>query len=45
MALGGGSLQNQHIIDHLKIYGWLVFLDVPQSVISARLKEIQIARC
>ena len=38
MALGGGSLQNQHIIDHLKIYGWLVFLDVPQSVISTRLK-------
>jgi len=37
MALGGGSLQNQHIIDHLKIYGWLVFLDVPQSVISQRI--------
>lgn len=38
MALGGGSLQNQHIIDHLKIYGWLIFLDVPQSVISERIK-------
>lgn len=37
MALGGGSLQSQHIIDHLKIYGWLVFLDVPQSVILARI--------
>src|SRR6056297_3683554 len=37
MALGGGSLQNQHIIDHLKIYGWLVFLDVPQSVIWKRI--------
>jgi shikimate kinase len=37
MALGGGSLQNQHIVDHLKIYGWLVFLDVPQSVISDRI--------
>ena len=37
MALGGGSLQNQHIIDHLKIYGLLVFLDVPQSVISQRI--------
>jgi shikimate kinase len=37
MALGGGSLQNQHIIDHLKIYGWLVFLEVPQSVISKRI--------
>jgi len=37
MALGGGSLQSQHIIDHLKIYGWLIFLDVPQSVILARI--------
>lgn len=37
MALGGGSLQGQHIVDHLKIYGWLVFLDVPQSVISDRI--------
>jgi|SRR6056297_507093 len=37
MALGGGSLQNQHMIDHLKIYGWLIFLDVPQSVISKRI--------
>lgn len=37
MALGGGALQNQHIVDHLKIYGWLVFLDVPQSVISSRI--------
>src|SRR6056297_3478926 len=37
MALGGGSLQNQHMIDHLKIYGWLIFLDVPQSVISQRI--------
>lgn len=37
MALGGGSLQNQHIVDHLKIYGWLVFLDVPHSVISDRV--------
>lgn len=37
MALGGGSLQNQHIVDHLKIYGWLIFLDVPHSVISKRV--------
>lgn len=37
MALGGGSLQNQHIVDHLKIYGWLVFLDVPLSVILNRI--------
>lgn len=38
MALGGGSLQNQQIVDHLKIYGWLVFLKVPQSVLLSRLK-------
>lgn len=37
MALGGGSLQNQHIVDHLKLYGWLIFLDVPQSVILSRI--------
>ncbi|WP_340104811.1 shikimate kinase [Rhodohalobacter sp. 8-1] len=38
MSLGGGSLQNQHIVDHLKIYGWLIFLDVPHSVISDRVE-------
>lgn len=39
MALGGGSLQNQQVVDHLKIYGWLVFLKVPQSVLLKRLKS------
>lgn len=39
MALGGGSLQNQQLVDHLKIYGWLVFLKVPQSVLLKRLKS------
>lgn len=39
MALGGGSLQNQQIIDHLKIYGWIVFLEVSQSVLLERLKK------
>jgi len=37
MALGGGSLQNQQIVDHLKIYGWLIFLRVPKSVILSRV--------
>lgn len=37
MALGGGSLQNQRIVDHLKIYGWLIFLKVPLSVIYDRI--------
>lgn len=38
MALGGGSLQNRQVVDHLKIYGLLVFLKVPQSVLLRRLK-------
>ncbi len=37
MALGGGSLQNQRIVDHLKIYGWMIFLNVPESVLLDRL--------
>lgn len=37
MALGGGSLQNQRVVDHVKIYGWLVFLNVPKSVLLDRL--------
>lgn len=37
MALGGGSLQNQHIVDHLKVCGWLVFLDVDPSVLLKRV--------
>jgi shikimate kinase len=41
LALGGGSLQNQRIIDHLKLYGWIVFLDAPRSVLFNRLKNSQ----
>lgn len=37
MALGGGALQNQRIVDHLKIYGWLIFLNAPKSVILERV--------
>ncbi|CAN5452146.1 hypothetical protein BH23BAC3_BH23BAC3_17820 [soil metagenome] len=37
MALGGGSLQNQQIVDHLKIYGWLIFLRIPEIVILDRI--------
>ncbi|MEX2455872.1 MAG: shikimate kinase [Balneolaceae bacterium] len=39
MALGGGSLQNQQVVDHLKLVGRLVFLKVPQSVLLKRLKS------
>lgn len=37
MALGGGSLQDQQIVDHLKICGWLIFLKVPKTVILDRI--------
>lgn len=37
MSLGGGALQSQPLTDHLKIYGWLVFLDVPLSVLLERI--------
>lgn len=37
LALGGGSLQNQHVVDHIKLYGWLVFLDAPLTDITSRL--------
>lgn len=38
VALGGGSLQNQQIVDHLKMYGWLVFIDTSQVEILNRLQ-------
>ena len=37
MALGGGSLQNQQIVDHLKVCGWLVWLDAPVPVLAERI--------
>lgn len=39
LALGGGSLQNQHLVDHVKLQGWLVFLDTPLSTLVERLKN------
>lgn len=39
LALGGGSLQNQQVVDHLKIYGWLVFIDTSQEEIVKRLSD------
>lgn len=39
LALGGGSLQNQHLVDHIKLYGWLIFLDVPVQILHKRLKN------
>ncbi|MCG2589002.1 shikimate kinase [Rhodohalobacter sulfatireducens] len=39
LALGGGSLQNQQIVDHLKIYGWLIFIDTSRADIFERLSD------
>lgn len=37
VALGGGSLQSQHMVDHLKLKGLLVFIKTPISVILSRI--------
>jgi shikimate kinase len=39
IALGGGTLQNQQITDHVKLNGWLVFLDCKPDTLFNRLKE------
>lgn len=39
VALGGGSLQNQHIVDHIKLNGLLIFIDTPFSLILERITE------
>ena len=37
VALGGGALQNQHVVDHLKVHGLLVFIKTPMNVIMERI--------
>ncbi len=37
LALGGGSLQNQQIVDHLKLHGLLIYIDTPMEVILQRV--------
>lgn len=39
MALGGGSLQNQHVVDHIKLNGWLVYLKPPFETLMERLQN------
>ena len=39
VALGGGSLQNQHMVDHIKLNGLLVFIETPISVILERINK------
>lgn len=41
VALGGGSLQNQQIVDRVKISGLLIFLNPPQSVLLERLRSAE----
>lgn len=41
VALGGGSVQNQHMLDHLKLNGLLVFVETPIRVILDRISEAE----
>lgn len=37
VALGGGSIQNQHMLDHIKLNGLLIFIETPITVILDRI--------
>lgn len=37
VALGGGSLQDQQIVDYLKLHGLLILIDVPMDIIVNRV--------
>jgi len=37
VSLGGGALQNQRVVDHLKVHGLLVFIDTPMEDIYERV--------
>ncbi|MEO1022009.1 MAG: shikimate kinase [Bacteroidota bacterium] len=37
LALGGGALHNQKVVDHLKLHGLLVFIDAPLKRIVHRV--------
>jgi shikimate kinase len=39
VSLGGGSLQSQHLVDHIKLNGVLVFIETPISVILDRISD------
>jgi shikimate kinase len=39
MALGGGALQNQLVVDHIKLNGWLVYLNPSIETILERLQQ------
>ena len=37
ISLGGGALQNQHVVDHLKIHGLLIFIEAPLGEVLDRV--------
>lgn len=37
IALGGGALHNQRVVDHLKLHGLLVFIETPMDTILQRV--------
>ncbi|GAB5408665.1 MAG: shikimate kinase [Balneolaceae bacterium] len=37
VALGGGALHNQQVVDHLKLYGLLVYIKTPLDIIVGRI--------
>lgn len=39
VALGGGALHNQHVVDHIKLNGLLIFIETPISVILERISD------
>lgn len=39
ISLGGGALHSQQVVDHLKLYGLLVFLKTPLNVILERVSR------
>ena len=41
LALGGGALHNQNVVDHLKLYGLLVYLNTPLEVVVERVSRNQ----
>jgi shikimate kinase len=38
-ALGGGTLQNQHVVDHIKLFGLLIFIETPFDILFERIRN------
>lgn len=39
ISLGGGALQNQQVVDHLKLHGLLLYVDTPLEQIVERVRN------